>query len=132
MRTNISKIIVLSLFAAALVAMPALSRAEDTNAAGASCQTTQPKLKKLATLPFHGKVGIVDVSAQTLTVGKLTLQITPDTKITKDGQPAILADGVAGELVGGAYKKTDDGKLKAIKVNFGAKGEKKNQGASEQ
>ena len=67
----------------------------------------------------------MDTNAKTLTVGALTLQVTPDTKITKDGQPATLLDGVVGQPVSGSYKKTNDGKLNAVTVHFGAKsGEK--------
>ena len=123
MKKNISKITILSLFAAALVAMPVLSRAEGTNAPAASGQTTQPKHQKNP--PFHGNLKAVDASAKTITVGTLTLQITSDTKITKDGQPAVLSDGVVGEPVGGAYMKADDGKLNALVVHFGAKPKKK-------
>jgi hypothetical protein len=123
MTKNISKITILSLFAAALVAMPVLSRAEVTNAPAASDQTTQPKPKKNP--PFHGNLKAVDASAKTITVGTLTLQITSDTKITKDGKPATLSDGVVGEPVGGAYTKTADGKLNALIVHFGAKPKKK-------
>jgi hypothetical protein len=123
MTKNISKITILSLFAAALVAMPALSRAEVTNAP-ASGQTAQPKHKK-NNPPFHGILKAVDTGAKTLTVGTLTLQITSDTKITKDGQPATLSDGVVGEPVSGAYTKTDDGKPNALIVHFGAKPKKK-------
>jgi hypothetical protein len=123
MTKNISKITILSLFAAALVAMPALSRAEVTNAPAASDQTTQTKPKKNP--PFHGNLKAVDASAKTITVGTLTLQITSDTKITKDGKPATLSDGVVGEPVGGAYTKTADGKLNALIVHFGAKPKKK-------
>ena len=126
MTKNTSKIAVLSLFAAALVAMPALSRAEgsSTNAPAVPGQTpAQPK--KHGNPPFHGNLSAVDTKAMTLTVGTLTLQVTPDTKITKDGKSATLADGVVGEQVSGAYKKTDDGKLNATSVHFGAKVEKK-------
>jgi hypothetical protein len=56
MTKNISKITVLSLFAAALVAMPALSRAEDTNAPAATNQTHPAKPKKHEGLVFHGTV----------------------------------------------------------------------------
>jgi hypothetical protein len=45
MKKNISKITILSLFAAALVAMPVLSRAEGTNAPAASDQTAPAKPK---------------------------------------------------------------------------------------
>ena len=131
MEKNIYKIAVLSLFAAALVAMPALSRAEgsSTNAPAVPGQTpAQPK--KHGNPPFHGNLSAVDTKAMTLTVGTLTLQVTPDTKITKDGKSATLADGVVGELVSGAYKKTDDGKLNATSVHFGAKAEKTKKEAS--
>ena len=121
---NISQITVLGLLAAALVALPARSRAEGTNPPAASDQTAPAKPKKHHP-PFNGKVGAVDVSAKTLTVGTLTLQVTSDTKITKDGQPATLADAVVGEPVSGAYHKTADGKLDATVIHFGAKPEKK-------
>ena len=123
MTKNISKITILSLFAAALVAMPVLSRAQGTNAPAASGQTTQPKHKK-NNPPFHGSLKAVDTSAKTLTVGTLTLQITSDTKITKEGKPAVLSDGVVGEPVSGAYMKTADSKLNALIVHFGAKPKK--------
>jgi hypothetical protein len=124
MTKNISKITVLTLFAAALVAMPVLSRAEGTNAPAVSDQTTQPQPKRHDALPFHGNLKAVDTSAKTLTVGTLTLQITSDTRITRDGKPAVLSDGVVGESVGGAYKKTADGGLDAVIVHFGAKPKK--------
>ena len=41
------------------------------------------------------------------------------TKITKDGKPAALSDGVVGERVSGSYKKTADGKLDAVTIYFG-------------
>ena len=121
---TISKITVLSLFTTALVAMPVLSRAEVTNAPATTNQTTQAKPKK-NNPPFHGNLKAVDTSAKTLTVGTLTLQITADTKIIKDGKSATLSDGVVGESVGGAYKKTADGKLDAVTVHFGAIPKKK-------
>jgi hypothetical protein len=127
---KITKIAVLSLFTAALIGMPALSRAEGTNAPAGSGQTMQPKLQKLS-LPFHGKVAAVDAKAMTLTVGKMVIQVSDNTKITKDGKSATLADGVVGEPVGGAYNKTDGGKLNAIVIHFGAKGEKNKPEASD-
>ena len=126
MTKNISKIAVLSLFAAALVAMPALLRAEGTSTnAPASSDQTPAKPKKHGNLPFHGNLSAVDTKAMTFTVGTLTLQVTSETQITRDGKSATLADGVVGELVSGAYKKTNDGKLNATSVHFGAKAEKK-------
>ena len=126
MAKNISKIAVLSLFAAALVAMPALSRAEGTSTnAPASSNQTPAKPKKHVSLPFHGNLSAVDVKARTFTVDTLTLQVTFDTLITRDGKSATLADGVVGEMVSGVYKKTNDGKLTATSLHFSAKAEKK-------
>jgi hypothetical protein len=131
MTKSISKIAVLSLFVAALVAMPALSRAEGTSTnAPASSDQTPAKPKKHVSLPFYGNLSAVDAKAMTLTVGTLTLQVTPDTLITRDGKSATLADGMVGERVSGAYKKTNDGKLNATSVHFGAKTEEKKKEAS--
>ena len=131
MTKKIAKITTLSLFAAALVAMPVLSRAQDNNAPASPNQTAPAKPKKHSNPPFHGKLSAVDTNAKTLTVSTLTLQVTPDTKITKDGQPATLSDGVVGQPVSGSYKKTDDGKLNAVTVHFGVKsGEKQKKESS--
>jgi len=118
---NNSKITVLSLFAAALVAMPVLSRAEVTNAPAASDQTAQAKPKKHESLVFHGTVSAVNTNAMTLTVSKRTFDITSATKITKNGQPATLSGVAVGDKVGIAYKKTAEGKLSATTVNDGKK-----------
>jgi hypothetical protein len=117
MKRQILKITTLSLFAVAILAAPALSLAQDTstNAPAASA----PKHKHGA--PFHGAVTALDANAMTLTVGKLTVQVTSETKITKDGKPATLADGVVGEPVSGYYKKDADGKLSATTIHFGGK-----------
>jgi hypothetical protein len=57
----------------------------------------------------------------TLTVEKRAFNMTSETIITKDDKPAVLADGVVGEPVRGAYKKNADGKLDAVTVRFGGK-----------
>lgn len=124
MKKHVAKITTLSLLAAAIIAAPALLRAADvsTNAP----VTVVPKPGIHSGIPFHGKVTAVDANAMTLTVGNLTLQVTSDTKISKDGKPAKLSDGVVGEQVRGAYRKSDGGKLNsATTIHFGAKGEGK-------
>ena len=120
---NILKI---SLFAAAIVAAPAMSYAQDaaTNAPAAAADQTAPAKPKKQGLVFRGTVSAIDTNAMTLTVKARTFAITSDTKITKDGQPATLGDGVVGEPVAGAYKKGEDGKLNAVTVHFGAKKKK--------
>jgi hypothetical protein len=122
MKRHIAKLPMLTLCAAAILAVPALSRAQDTTNAPAAAQT--PPVKKhsatsSATLPFHGTLTAVDTNAMMLTVEKRTFDMTSETTITKDGKPAVLADGVVGEPVRGAYKKNTDGKLDAVTVHFG-------------
>ena len=121
MKNNIAKITLFSLVTAALVAVPAVSRAEDSTNAPAK---TQPALKKLTSLPFHGKVASVDATAMTFTVDTNTIAVTSTTKITKNGQPAVFADITTGETVGGSYKKDADGKLNATTVRIGEKKKK--------
>jgi hypothetical protein len=127
MKNHISKVIHLGLFAAALLAMPALVRAQDANTGTppASNQTTPTKPKTHGAIPFHGKLSAVDASGKTLTVGSRTFEVTAATKIFNNGEPATLSDGKVGEPVRGTYQKTENGKLEAVTLHFGAKtGEK--------
>lgn len=119
MKKYIARIMVLSLLATAMIALPVAARAQDANTNEPPHQTMTPK--KHNTIPFRGKVAAMDTQAMTLTVGNRTFQITADTKISRDGQPATLSDGVEGEPVRGTYKKTEAGKLEALSVYFGAK-----------
>jgi hypothetical protein len=113
----------LSLFATAVIAAPMLSRAQDngTNPPAAPGQTAPVKPKQHESNVFNGKVIAVDAKAMTLTIGKRTFEVSSATKITKNGQPAILSDIAVGDKVGGAYKKTDDGKLAATTITDGKK-----------
>jgi len=77
--------------------------------------------KRQAAGPFHGKLAAVDKVNKTITVGKRTFQVTSGTKLAKGGKPALLEDGVVGELVSGGFKTAEDGKLIATKLNFGPK-----------
>ncbi len=129
MKMNSSKFNLLGLLAAALVAMPMPVSAQDvnTNAPASSDQTTTTKPPKHGVIPFHGKLSAVDTGAKTLTVGNRTFQVTADTKMFSNGEPAALSDGVVGEPVRGAYKKTEAGLLEVVTVHFGTKtGEKPN------
>jgi len=118
MKRNLLKITAGALFAAAIVATPALSRAQDAT-------TNAPAIKLSKHLMFRGTVSAIDTNAMTLTVETRTFAITSETKITKDGQPATLDEGTVGEPVSGAYKKADDGTLNATTIHFGAKAGKK-------
>ncbi len=121
MRKSILKLGLLSWLALAVVAPQGRVIAQDNEHQKPASETTEAKDKKSGTLPFHGRLKAVDASAKKITVGELTLQITADTKITKAGKPAVLEDATIGEDVGGAYKKTEDGKLSVTKVRFGPK-----------
>ena len=139
MKKTIVKITALSLFAAAIVAAPGKRARPGQRDQCPRCRSTTPavvseppatpahKAKKHDHAPFNGTLAAVDTNAMTLTVGKHTFEINSETKITKAGKPATLAEGMAGETVGGAYKKGADGKLTAISIHFDTKadGEKK-------
>ena len=148
MKKHIAKLSMLTLCAAAILAVPAPSCAQDnTNAPAvvvptpppaaavsmppAAAPQTPPVKKHIASSPasltFRGTLTAVDTNAMTLTVGKRTFNMTSETIVNKDDKPAVLADGVVGEPVRGAYKKNADGKLDAVTIHFGgnAEGKKK-------
>jgi hypothetical protein len=114
MKRNI-KLAITTLFIANIVAVPTITRAADTNA------PAMGETKKSNHGVSSGKVSALDATAKTLTVGKHTFDITADTKINKNGQPAALSDIAVGDKVGIAYKKMDDGKVVAITINDGKK-----------
>jgi hypothetical protein len=138
MKKAILKISLLNFIAAAIIALPAAGRAQEAatpNAPAAPEQKSEAptKHKKHDHSVFNGKLSAFDAKAMTLTVGERTFEITSETKITKNDKPATLADGVVGEMVGGAYKKDAAGKLIATSIHFGGKseGEKKHKKKSE-
>jgi hypothetical protein len=128
MKNTILKITALGLFAAAIIATPIASHAQDATTPAAA--TTAKKAKKTAAVAYTGKVSAVDTNAMTLTVGKHTLDINSETKITKNGQPATLADATVGETATGSYKKGTDGKLTATTVDYSTKVAKKKKAAA--
>ena len=119
MKINLAKISLLTLLAAAVVALPVTLRAQDANTK-APDQAAPAKAKK-GSATFHGAVTAVDTKAMTFTVGDKTYNVTSETKITKNGQPATLSDVTTGETVGGTFKKGADGKLNAATLHVGVK-----------
>ena len=87
--------------------------------------------KKANTLPFNGKITAVDATAKTITLSgekARVVQITSETRIIKEGQPATFADAKVGEEVGGAYRDVD-GKMQATSLRIGpAPAKKKSEG----
>jgi hypothetical protein len=124
MMKSILKLSLLGLLAVAVSGMPVALHAQDTNAPATTAPATNSPPaapKKSRALPFHGKVEAIDTTAKTISVGKLTIQITSQTRIMKNGNPATLEDGTVGDIVSGNYKKDAEGKLNALIVRFGVK-----------
>ena len=117
MKKHIAKISMLTLCAAAILAVPASSSAQATT------NTPAPPVKKRTAAPsvavsFHGVLTAVDTNAMTLTIEKRTFNMTSETIVTKNGKPAVLAEGAVGDQVSGTYKKNTEGKLDAVAVRF--------------
>lgn len=112
------------LAACALGVSPALAKEKKSPAPDASASPAASAAateKKARPIPYRGKVGSVDAAAQTFTVGKRTIKVTDETKITKQEAAATMADIVADEPVRGSYWKKEDGTLEAKSVKLGAK-----------
>jgi hypothetical protein len=125
MLKSILRIGAVGLLAAAIIGTPAQLLAQSTNKTTTTKKTSAAKTesgsKQKAAHPFHGKLAAVDKTAKTIKLGESVYQINSTTKITKDGKPATLEDGVIGEPVSGYVKPTEDGKMVATTVNFGTK-----------
>jgi len=116
---SLLKIVLVTLFAAAIAGGPAQEPAKNKEKPAA--EKKEPGEKKPSAHPFHGKLVAVDKAAKTITVGKSTYLITSQSKIAKSGKPAALEEGVVGEEVGGYVKPNEEGKLVATTVHFGPK-----------
>ena len=115
----------LCLLAAAIAGSPLQTLAQNTNKAAAAKPAASDQggttAKKKGAHPFRGKLVAVDQTAKTIQIGTSTYQITSQTKVTKAGKPATLADGVVGEEAAGYAKPSEDGKMIATSVRFGPK-----------
>jgi hypothetical protein len=121
MKKYTAKIALIGLIAAGIAA-PLLLSAQDasTNAMDTTTAPATHKQHKHNGAPFRGTVDSMDTNAMTLTVGSRTFNITSKTKITQNGEPAILADATVGEKVGGYYRTNEEGTLDAVTIHFGA------------
>jgi hypothetical protein len=111
-----------TLVTAALITAPVAVRAEDK--APAATETKPAKQKNADATPFHAKVTAVDAAGSTITLGELKLNVTAETKISKDGKTATLADFAAGDDAHGSYKTDADGKKNALSLRTGQKAPK--------
>jgi hypothetical protein len=92
------------------------SSSSSTNKPAAAAK---PKAKRYA-----GTIASVDKDAKTITVtlasgASLTIHVTSDTKIKKDGEPGIFADAVVGQKVRGLEREDSSGNWVAGTVNIG-------------
>jgi hypothetical protein len=135
MKKSILKIAVFTLLVAAVATSQAFGQETKKEGKGKKAEvaaaTTEKAPNKQGVIPFRGKIGAVDKTAKTITVGERTFQVTSETKIAKGEKPATLDDAAVGEEIRGSYKKTDDGKLIAQRVSIGPKPEAKGEGKSE-
>ena len=102
---------------------PSQTTTAQTNRSGATPRPRPAAVteSKARPIPFRGKIVAVDKKAATLTVGQRTFQVTPQTKVQKDGVTAGLESAAAGDYVTGSYVKAEDGKLVARSLYVGAR-----------
>jgi hypothetical protein len=114
------KTIILATVLAAFAATSTLSTFAAEKPAAAEKKETKPRA-----LPYQGKIVALDQQAKTVKVGEKVFQVSTDTKITKNGQPATLADAAIGEQVGISYRQGDDKTLNLVSLRIGPKPEVK-------
>src|SRR6266550_1185014 len=100
MKEFVLKFGLMGLLAVAVAGVPQILRGQ-TNPA------IPPGFIKIArdVFPFRGKLKTIDNEAKTITLNNDTIQITSETIITRQGKPAMLADGAPGDRVSGTYRK---------------------------
>jgi hypothetical protein len=81
-------------------------------------------IKVERSIPFHGKVGNVDVHGKKVTLSTKqgmgrTFTITEATLITKAGNKGTLRDVIVGEEIRGVYLKRPDGSLELKSLRVG-------------
>ena len=104
-----------------LFGVPSTAPAKDKKTQSATPEASAPLATKAKAMPYRSAVASVDASAKTFRIGKRTIKVTDQTKITKQGAAATLADISVGEKVSGSYWKKDDGSLEAKNMKVGAK-----------
>jgi hypothetical protein len=96
-----------------------------TSAAGERPASADAEKKPaVRSVPFRGKIDVLDKSAKSFKVGTRTFQIVSETKIMKAGKPAMIEDAAVGDEVGGAYREGEGGKLEVVSLRLGPKPEK--------
>lgn len=136
MKKHLLKLTLLTL-ATALLVVPSLRAQDSTTTTPAPAPAPAPSApadsstpadssapvhkKHGAGLPVKGKIAEIDTTANTITIGKLTLNITEKTKIRKNGAVSSISDLAVGDAAVGYYRKSADGKLNLVSLRIGAK-----------
>lgn len=84
----------------------------------APSQEAVKKKSAARVIPFNGRIRAVDLSAQTITIGKRVFHCSAKTKLTRDNKSVSLSEEMVGQRVGGAYVKAEDGTLRAVTVRL--------------
>lgn len=113
------KKLIIALLVAACAATATLPTVAADKPAAAQKKETKPRA-----LPFQGKLDAVDQQAKTIKIGERVFHVTSDTKITKAGNPATLADAKAGDQVGLSYREVDK-TLNLVSLRIGPKADAK-------
>jgi hypothetical protein len=122
-----NKLVVAASLAALTLCAPLSSWAKEKKPTSSSSTAVSPTAKSPRAVPYHGKISAVDQTAKTFSIpGKekaRVFTITDATVITKEGNPATMADVVVDEDVRGSYWKRADGSLETKSVKLGLKTE---------
>lgn len=112
--------------ALALGVTPRASAQDNSPAPEASASAMPAKTKSHRGIPYRGKIASVDQAAKTFTINTKSGQsrvftVNDETKIMKDGAPAMIGDLAAEQMVRGQYMKNENGTMVAKSVMIGAK-----------
>jgi hypothetical protein len=122
-----NNLIIAAFIAAVLSGAPLPSDAKEKKVSSSSGTTASQTTKSARAIPYHGRISAVDQTARTFSIPGVekmrVFTITDTTVITKDGNPATIADVAADEDVRGSYWKRADGSLEAKSVKLGQKSE---------
>ena len=123
MNKLLSYLLAISLITGTVLTTPIRAQSDGPKASPAP----DAKEKKIAPIPFNGKLGAVDKAAMSITLEgkakKRTIRITPQTRIVKSGKSATMDDAAVGDKVGGQAVKNAEGQEEAISLRFGPKPE---------
>jgi hypothetical protein len=106
---------------ALVLAVNSLNAAEQTDKKPEAKTPSKAERTGVA-VPFHGAVKSKTDASFTIEyrTKDLTIEVTSETKITKEGKPATLAEAVVGEEVSGQYRILEDKKVARF-LRVGAK-----------